>query len=106
MKLTKFQTTVLRLYWCYHVDGWTLGPFLRVNWWRWLLLFLYVVVGGWLFSRVSPGAVGLVVGIAAGAFLRDIGHLVKSYRTWPVIHEITDWQRVEQLVQSHKHPGA
>ena len=101
MKITRLQKTVLQMYWRYHVGGWALGPVLRTNWWRWLLLVLYAVFGGWFLSQISQLGAGLVIGLAVGAFSRDIGRLVQSYRTWPVVHEITDWQRVEQLVQSH-----
>src|SRR3954447_6624700 len=102
MKLARLQKAVLQMYWRYHVGGWALGPVLQSMWWRWLLLLVYAVLGGWLLSDVSTGAAGLVVGVAAGAFLRDIGRIVQSCRIWPTLHEITDWQRVEQLLKAHE----
>lgn len=100
MRVTRLQKAVLQMYWRYHVGGWALGPFFRANWWRWLLLVLYAILGGWFLAQWSQWAAGLVLGLAAGAIFRDTGYLVKSYHAWPVVDEITDWQRVEQLVQS------
>jgi hypothetical protein len=100
MKLTRLQKRVLQIYWRYHVGGWALAPFLRANWWHWLFLVLYAVLGGWFLAQVSPWAAGLVVGLAMGAAARDVGRLIQSHRTWPLLHEITDWPRVEQLIQS------
>ena len=102
MKLTSLQKAVLQMYWRYHLGGWKRSPVLRSMWWRWLLLLVYAVLGGWLLSGVSTGAAGLVIGVAAGAFLRDIGRIVQSCRIWPAVHEITDWHRVEQLLNARE----
>jgi hypothetical protein len=106
MKFTRLQKNVLQMYWRYHTGGWRLGPFFRANWWRWLLLTLVAVGGSWFVSQVSSWAAGLVIGLCAGAFFRDIGRLLQSYRTWPLVEEVMNWQRVEELVQSHEHTTA
>jgi hypothetical protein len=102
MKLTRMQKTVLQIYWRYHTGGWRLGPVLRVNWWRWLLLAVVAAGGSWFAFRISSWVGGLVIGLCAGAFFRDVGQLRNSFRWWPVAEEIINWQRVEELVQSHE----
>jgi hypothetical protein len=89
------------MYLRYHKDGWSLAPFLRVNWWRWLLLL--VLAGGvaWIAMPFWPWVAGLVIGLCAGAFLRDIGRLQVSYRTWPVVEEITNWEKVKELLETY-----
>jgi len=103
MKPTEFQQTVLQIYWSYHTGGWRLGPFLRVNWWRWLLLMILAVVAGWFVFEFDSSGAGIVFGLCAGAFIRDLGRLIQSYRVWPVFEEVTNWQRVEELIQSRTH---
>lgn len=101
MKTTRLQKAVLQLYWRYHTEGWRLGPYLRANALRWLLLLVIAVGAGWVAFHVAPWVAALYVGMCLGAFLRDLGRLLQSRRLWPMVEQITDWQRVEQLVQAN-----
>src|SRR5687767_3610836 len=101
MKLTRNQIAALRMYLRYHTGGWSLAPCLRANWRRWLLFILLAAGTGWCAAQTWPWAGGLAVGICAGALLRDIERLQVSYRTWPVVEEITNWQKVTELLEAY-----
>lgn len=100
MKHTRLQKAVLRLYWCYHTEGWRLGPYLRANALRWLLLLAIAAGAGWVAFHVAPWVAALYAGMCLGAFLRDVGRLLQSRRLWPLVEDITDWRRVEQLIET------
>ena len=44
----------------------------------------------------------LYIGIAVGAFCRDIGCFIGVVRSWPVYKEIINWQRVSELLESNE----
>ena len=56
----------------------------------------------YLIAPSSPSTACLLVGLCIGAFLRDIGHFQGAYRMWPVTQQITDWNRVTELIESHE----
>jgi hypothetical protein len=106
MKLTRAQFTLLQIYSRQQATGWKLANVLRVHWWRWLLLGIWAIAGSWYLSKLSPWAAGLVAGLGAGAFLRDIGHLQVAFHVWPLTREIIHWQRVSELIESHEKDAA
>ncbi|MEZ5942119.1 MAG: hypothetical protein R3C18_12065 [Planctomycetaceae bacterium] len=71
---------------------------LYVFWPHWLLLAVVAFIVNTQYAG-SPWAVGFWTGACAGAFLRDIGRIQQSYRVWPVVEEITKWDRVEELMR-------
>ena len=48
----------------------------------------------------------LIVGLALGAILGDVGRLQVLLRTWPVLHEVIRWERVAELLNSDEKSGA
>lgn len=62
----------------------------------WLVLIglALTVLGATRDSPLAPLGWG-VVGMVAGAILRDLGWLRRQFRTWPLVERIIDWQRVE-----------
>lgn len=43
-----------------------------------------------------------MVGFGLGGILADLGWIVTGHRLWPVICEITDWNKVNELLEGSK----
>ncbi len=41
----------------------------------------------------------IVAGIMVGAFLRDIGWLIRLKKNWPFTEKITDWNKVKAIAE-------
>ncbi|MBX7145224.1 MAG: hypothetical protein K1X79_12285 [Oligoflexia bacterium] len=70
---------------------------------RWILLALTSGAAALAFwhSQLQPMSF-VLLGFWFGGVLADVGWALTGHRLWPVIHEITDWQKVDQLVQTKK----
>ncbi len=102
MTLTKIQLKLLKNYERYHADSLTVSGIIRTCLLSWLLLLVSAAIGFWATTAVGVPAAGwLVVGMCAGAFLRDIGRFQVLFRTWPVLREVISWERVRELIQTH-----
>ena len=100
MKLTKVQLKTLQFFQRFRTESPTIGRWLSFNWFAWLPL-LGIGVFGVLLTFV-PGTVfgWLVIGMAAGAFFRDIGRARSMSQVWPIYREITNWQKVTELLET------
>jgi len=102
MTLTKIQLRLLKNYERFRADSLTVSGIIRTCFLSWLLLLGGGAFGFWVATEAGIPAVGwLVVGMCAGAFLRDIGRFQVLFRTWPVLQEIISWERVRELIQTH-----
>ena len=102
MKLTRFQKKTLRFLDLFRTKRPTIVRQLRFNWFAWLPLLIIAVLGGVIL--LTPGfekAGWLYIGLAVGAFCRDIGRFIGVVRSWPVYQEIINWQRVSELLESN-----
>lgn len=99
MKLTKSHVKVLELYKKWQESPPTLWQLIAQNIFRYLLLFLLVV----LLNIVAPAG-GLdplrwiAIGLFVGVLLRDIGLFLRSIRLWPLTSAILNWQRIDELL--------
>jgi hypothetical protein len=104
MKLTKIQLKTLQFFYRFRDETPTIGRWLSFNWFAWLPL-LAIGLFGVLLTFVSGVVFGwLVIGIAAGAFCRDIGRARSMKQVWPIYREITNWQRVTELLEADNKP--
>ena len=103
MKLTKIQLAWLRQYEKFRAGSPTVSGIIRACWLSWLFLLCGAAFGFLVTNEVGSPAVGwLVIGMCAGAFLRDIGRFQVLFRTWPVLREVISWERVRELIQTHE----
>jgi hypothetical protein len=101
MKPTKLQLKVLKFYANYETKPLTLLNILYPFRIQWVLLILIAVAGRWYIWAGWPQASWILIGLSIGAFLRDIARIQILYRTWPVLHEIINWERVKDLMQNN-----
>jgi hypothetical protein len=101
MKLTRVQRKLLKVYERFNGESVTLSGILRLCFPSWPLLTLGVGYGYWMVSSgITLG--WLVVGLCAGAMLRDVGRFQILLRTWPAVREIISWERVADLLRTHE----
>ena len=55
--------------------------------------------GGW------PIASGFFAGMVLATFLRDVGWFRRIVGSWPLTREITDWERVDELLTQSNTPA-
>ncbi|MEP6668977.1 MAG: hypothetical protein ABJF10_07495 [Chthoniobacter sp.] len=101
--MTPLQRRNLRVYLQYRERSMTVLGLFRANLpiYFYLLFFfgfvgaLFYCAGGWRVT--SYLAVALVTMLA-----RDIGYFRRATRIWPVLRQVLDWQKVEQLASSEE----
>jgi hypothetical protein len=65
----------------------------------WLVLFILMAAFAVIVYQAELHLLGgLIAGFVVGAFLRDCRYIVQARKAWPVIREITDWNRVQELL--------
>ena len=70
---------------------------------RWLLLAILVAALGFCLWQLGLPSLSLVaLGFGIGGILADCGWIVTGHRLWPVILEVTDWNKVSELLGSKK----
>ena len=102
MTLTKLQLKSLKLYQCWHTHSLTVAGIIRTSLWSWFALAFSAVIGCLLVLGGWSGAGCLLIGIALGSFLRDVGRFRVLFHVWPVHHEVTDWGRVKEMIEAHE----
>jgi hypothetical protein len=53
-----------------------------------------------------PVASGFFGGMVLATLVRDVGWYRRIVKSWPLQREVTDWKRVEQLLESSDGPAA
>ena len=105
MKLTRVQRRLLKSCQKFHSEQLTIGRVLRSCLLPWSLLLLLAGYGCWQIA--SGEAFGwLLVGLGAGAILRDVGRLQIHFRTWPALREVINWEKVAELLNADEKSGA
>jgi hypothetical protein len=100
MQLTKVQRQMLEQYRAYRGNRPGVGFFVRLNLWRYLLLVGAAVVAFLLLLFLGAGGSAcLVLGLVAGALLRDIALFRRFKNTWPVTERVLDWERIDYLLE-------
>jgi hypothetical protein len=98
MELTAFQRRTLEDWRRMKPDGLTWKMGLRRLVRTWSLLLALVVVASLLFPQVWM----LLVGLAAGSCLRDLGYVRSARAVWPVSFRVIDWAKVDELLTDSK----
>ena len=62
-----------------------------------LLFLLFGALAGLLYLFVAPVAATYVALALVVAILRDVGYFRRSAKLWPVLEQVLDWKRIEQL---------
>ena len=102
MKPTKYQRKLLRFYAEFENKSLTVGSVLRRFLLSWLLLVVLAGASSFYLWAGWPTFFWLFAGVCAGAWLRDIGRILVTLRTWRIIKEITDWEKVRQLLEQQR----
>jgi hypothetical protein len=105
MNLTKLQLKLLNFYAKYQTKPLSLFNIVCAFWLAWLLLLLVPTVGCWYIWAGMPALGWVFIGISIGAFLRDVSRILSLFRTWAVIHEIINWERVRELLHNNEKEG-
>lgn len=100
--MTPLQIRLLENYALLHTKQYSFWVSVRLCLRSWLALLLCVGLGLWMITKLGMIEVGCVlIGMAIGAFLRDIGRYRVAIATWPVIEDITIWERVHSILRAH-----
>jgi hypothetical protein len=102
MKLTHFQYEVLKNWQRYHRAGYGLGQWVRSRWKQWLIFSAFGAWSYYFLVVVAPAIGWLYFGLVFGVFFRDISHYRDSRRIWPLTNQVTDWNRVQELVETYE----
>ena len=102
MTLTKLQLKSLKLYQSWHTGSPIVAGIVRTSVLPWLLLAMGAAIGVLLILGGWSEAGWLLIGMCAGAFLRDIGRFRVLFHVWPVHDEVTDWARVKEMIETHE----
>jgi len=101
VSMTPLQRRNLQLYLRFREHSPTVSALLWANRRNYLILlsalgglggFFYLAVGG---VSASFFAVAFVISV-----LRDIGHYRRSIDIWPVLRQVLDWNKIDQLAQA------
>lgn len=95
VKLREFRTSPPTIS-TYVRDGWRASIYIIIVGSIGIAFFLWA---GW------PVASGLFGGMVLATLVRDIGWYRRIVKSWPLQREITDWTRVEQLLESLDGPA-
>ena len=99
MQLTKVQRQTLEQYKAHRGKRHGVGYFVRLNLWRYLLLVGAAVVAFFLLRFLGVvGAAYILLGLVAGALLRDFGLYRQFKERWPVVEGLLDWERIDNLL--------
>ena len=105
MLVTRKQRLMLAVYRKYHRGGISLWRIYRLCGWRIAVVPVYFTLAAVLCFAYGINWAGLLlVGFGAGAVLRDLAYFRRSVAVWPLIEEITDWDRVDQLFDDKASP--
>lgn len=103
---TAVQQRNLRVYLQFRDRPMTVSGLFWANRRIYLLLTLFFGLATALFYRALGGiAAGFVLTAYATLILRDIGHNRRSVQVWPMVREVLDWSKVEQLAAQPQNPA-
>lgn len=98
MTFTKLQLRSLKVYLSWHTRPPNFAVLARSSLRSWVALALVAGLGCLIVEWGYPEAGWLVIGMMGGAFLRDIGRYRVLLKVWPAHDEVTDWERVRQVL--------
>jgi hypothetical protein len=104
MKPTKSQLKFLRAWLLFHHSGFTFGNWFRLNW-KALLIVALLLVFSALIALAIPLVGGILFGLYLGTLLRDITYFRIARSRWPAVLDVVNWDRVQQLVDTHDEPA-
>jgi len=106
MELTPKQIRQLQKLQQFRNSSPTVGEYFLM---AWKVYFVIIVVGciGIVFSFEEdwPAASGLFAGLVLMTLQRDFRWYKHIVRSWPLTKEITDWERVDELLKSTQTPS-
>lgn len=89
-----------------HAEGATFGGLLRASWKHFLFGALYFGASGvWMVTAGFPSAGWFWLGLWAGSVLFMLGQFRGYPKLWPLIDQITDWDRVRRLLDDRDDAG-
>jgi hypothetical protein len=99
MQLTRAQRQLLVAYREFHLDGVSLAAMYRKSWRGAVLFALYFTgAAAFCFAYDLIWMAAMLIGLALGSFLRDYSYMRRTVSVWPVVSQITDWGRVDQML--------
>ncbi len=99
MYLTPFQRKVLEHYRRHREKRPTLLRLLKQALPNHLVLILVFGLGAAFVQAIGAGHFALLLlGMAIGTFLRDLGTFRRFAQLWPVLVQILDWHQIDQLL--------
>ena len=107
MKVTNLQLTSLKLLLQQRSRPLTTMDFFKQSWRKYLfiLLLLLGAITTCALSGLTPMAL-LLGGYLVGVIERDAQWIRNEMEVMPLTSEITNWERVEQLIKENEHPNA
>jgi len=106
MKLTKIHRKLLKFYTQHQTTPPTVSSVVRAYALPWTLLAAMASASTWFIWAGWPVVAWLLIGVCAGAFLRDIGRIRILFQSWPLLHAVLDWERVQELHASDESNAA
>lgn len=99
MQLTDAQARQLRAARGFRASPPTLRWYVRSSWRIYLLLTVVSGFGVGFSAWIGhPVASGFFAGLVLATFLRDLGWYSQFVKGWPLSNEITNWDRVDELL--------
>ena len=96
--MNRVQKRQLQAYLHFRNKRMTLLDLIRFNWRIFLLITGLGTISVIVMLYLDQPFWAWIFGVAYGAIiLRDIGHCIRWWRTWPMINEILDWDKIEIL---------
>jgi hypothetical protein len=107
MKLTAIQLSSLKLLLQHRSKPLTSMDIMKASWRKYMLSLAVFIVA--ISACVLSGS--MVFGVLLGGYLvgmvtRDFQWIRNQIEVLPLTSEITNWERVEQLIQEHEPPKA
>lgn len=106
MQLTTLQVKLLNRYRQWRQNPPTVFSLLCLEWKAELMLVGYCLLAGaycyWAEMQVT---LYLVCGAMFGALTRDIGLFRRTTQIWPMLSEVIDWNRVDQVLDQQGSSG-
>ena len=104
MKLTKYQLKVLRVWLRYHQSGYSFDQWFRGYWKMLLVMMILLAASIFLIWAGAPAFGWGYLGLCLGTVLRDIKNFRLGRRNWPLLLDIVNWDRAQQLADAHNLP--
>jgi hypothetical protein len=96
--LTNFQKRTLTFYLQHQTSEMTILRLFAFNWRIYLWFFILGALALALAS-VLPSFTYVVIGMLFGTLLRDIRGFYGTAKIWPLVREITDWNKAQEIAR-------